>query len=79
MKNDNDGWSWTDLGFAEWRRAVDRRLEEIYVINIEDAVIDDEFLRAHWEEKEPPFEFVIWYGNKYDLDPKEAFWVSSTK
>ena len=53
---------------------MDQRLEEIYVLTIDDAGIDDELLRAHWEENEPPFEFVIWYGNKYDLDPKEAFW-----
>ena len=72
-----DGWSWAEIGFTEWRRAVDQRLEEIYAITIEDAGVDDESLRAHWEDKEPPFEFVLWYGNKDDLDPKEAIWTSS--
>ena len=78
MKNREYGWSWTDIGFDEWRRAVDRRLEEIYVITIDDAGIDDELLRAHWEGKEPPFEYVRWFGNKYDLDPKEPLWLSSS-
>jgi hypothetical protein len=77
MKTHKDGWSWAETEFAEWRLAVDQRLEEIYAITIEDAGVDDEFLRAHWEGKEPPFEFVVWYGNKYDLDPKEAIWISS--
>ena len=73
MKNPKDGWSWTDIGFAGWRRAVDRRLREIYAITINDAGIDEEILGLHWEDKEPPFEFVLWFGNKYDLDPKSAF------
>jgi hypothetical protein len=39
--------------------------------------MDDEYLMSHWKDKEPPFEFVGWYGNKYDLDPKSAFGVIS--
>jgi len=77
MKSPKDGWSWSEIEFAEWRRAVDRRLEEIYAITIEDADVDDDFLKAHWEDTEPPFEFVLWYGNKYDLDPVDAVWISS--
>jgi hypothetical protein len=73
MKTTEDGWIWTDISFDKWRAAVDRRLEEVYLITIIDAGLDDEFLRSHWEDKEPPFDFVQWYGNKYDLDPKSAF------
>jgi hypothetical protein len=77
MKNLKDGWSWTGADFVEWRRTVDKRLEEIYAITIADAGMDDEYLMSHWKDKEPPFEFVGWYGNKYDLDPKSAFGVIS--
>jgi hypothetical protein len=72
MKAFKDGWTWTEVGFTKWRAAVDRRLEEIYLITIDDAGIDDDLLMSHWEDKEPPFEFVLWFGNKYDLDPKSA-------
>jgi hypothetical protein len=75
MKAPNSGWA--EIGFAEWRRAVDQQLEKIFAITIEDAGVDDDFLRAHWEGKESPFEFVLWYGNKYDLDPREAVWKYS--
>jgi hypothetical protein len=29
-------------------------------------------LKSHWEMKQSPYEFVEWFGNKYDLDPKSA-------
>ena len=61
------------LAFLKWREVVDRRLYEIYLITIADAGIDDERLRSHWQMKQPPFEFVEWFGTKYDLDPKSAF------
>jgi hypothetical protein len=73
MKAHQDGWSWTEIGFADWRGAVDRRLEEVYLITIDDAGIDEERLSSHWQMKQPPYEFVEWFGNKYDLDPKSAF------
>jgi hypothetical protein len=69
MKTVEDGWTWTEATFANWRTAADRRLKEIYSITLEDTGVDDEFLQTHWKDKEPPFEFVLWYGNKYDLDP----------
>jgi hypothetical protein len=71
MKALEDGWIWTDM--SKWRAAVDRRLEEVYLITIVDAGIDDEFLKSHWADKQSPFDFVQWYGNRYDLDPKSAF------
>jgi hypothetical protein len=73
MKNSKDGWEWTEIDFAKWRGAVNRRLKDIYAIGINDAGIDDAYLKSHWEEKEPPFEFVLWFGNKYDLDPRGVF------
>ena len=73
MKKPKDGWEWTGTSFAKWRLAVNRRLKRIYAIGINDAGIGDDVLKAHWEEKEPPFEFVLWFGNKYDLDPIGIF------
>jgi hypothetical protein len=46
---------------------------DVYAITIDDSGFEDDDLRSHWEDKESPFEFVLWFGNKYDLDPKEAF------
>jgi hypothetical protein len=55
--------------YSEWRDAVDKRLHQIYCITIEDAGIVEEYLIGHWQSNEAPFEFVQWFGNKYDLDP----------
>jgi hypothetical protein len=73
MKKQKDDWSWTEISFAKWRVAVDRRLRDIYVIGINEAGIDDEILTTHWKMKQPPYEFVERFGIKYDLDPKSAF------
>lgn len=75
MKKQKDDWAWAEISFAKWRVAVDRRLNDIYVITISDAGIDDEFLKSHWEMKQSPFEFVEWFGIKYDLDEKSAFGI----
>jgi hypothetical protein len=72
MKKLKDEWAWTDISFSKWRSAVNRRLKEIYIITINDAGIDDQFLMPHWEMKQSPYEFVEWFGTKYDLDPKSA-------
>jgi hypothetical protein len=72
MKKCKDDWTWTNISFAEWRSTVNWRLKEIYVITINDAGTDDEFLTSHWEMKQSPNEFVEWFGIKYDLDPKSA-------
>jgi hypothetical protein len=73
MKKNKDDWAWTETSFARWRGAVNRRLKEIYMITIDDAGMDDEFLASHWQMKQSPYEFVEWFGIKYDLDPKSAF------
>lgn len=75
MNAHKDGWSWSEIEFLDWRQAVDLRLEEVYAITIEDAGFDDEFLRTHWKDREPPFEFVSWFGNKHDLEPREPIWL----
>jgi hypothetical protein len=61
--------STSDESYRDWRDAVHRRLLQIYCITIEDAGIDEGYLVCHWQSNEAPFEFVEWYGNKYDLDP----------
>ncbi len=68
-------WTWEEISFREWRNAVDRRLKDIYGITIDNAGIEDERLRSHWETKQSPWEFVEWFGNKYDLDSKNAFGI----
>ncbi len=73
MKQDADGWEWKDLNFVNWRSVVNRRLKDIYLIDIDDAGIDDERLTSHWEMKQAPYEFVEWFTIKYDLDPKSVF------
>jgi hypothetical protein len=73
MKTAEDNWAWREVSFAKWRGAVNRRLKDIYVITIDDAGIDDDRLLSHWQMKQSPYEFVAWFGNKYDLDPKSAF------
>jgi len=70
-----DGWSWSEIGFADWRHAIDLRLDEVYAITIEDAGLDDECLKSHWNDEEPPFEFVRWFGDKYDLEPRKPVWL----
>jgi hypothetical protein len=72
MKKLKDDWAWTEISFAKWRSAVNRRLKAIYAITINDAGIDDEFLASHWDMKQSPYEFVEWFGIKYDLDPKSV-------
>ena len=73
MAKSKDYWTWEEISFLEWRNAVDRRLQDIYITTIDDAGIEDERLTSHWEMKQSPWEFVEWFGNKYDLDPKSAF------
>ena len=68
-----DHWTWTETSFEKWRGVVDLRLHKIYAISITDAGVDDDYLRDHWALKQPPYEFVQWFGNKYDLDPVPAF------
>jgi len=73
MKKLKDEWAWTEISSAKWRAAVNRRLKSVYAITINDAGIDDEFLTSHWELKQSPFEFVEWFGTKYDLDSVSSY------
>jgi hypothetical protein len=63
------------MSFQEWRNIVDQRLTDVYLIGLDDAGIDDNYLTPHWETKESPWNFVEWYALKYDLDPKSAVWL----
>ena len=49
------------------------RMKRVYLIGLADAGLDDEYLKPHWEDRQPPYEFVKWFANKRDLDPKSAF------
>jgi len=40
-----------------------------YAITIVDAGIDNRDLRTHWQTHVSPFEFVDWFGMKFDLTP----------
>jgi hypothetical protein len=55
--------------YRDWRDKVDKHLHQIYCITIEDAGFDEQYLIDHWQSNEAPFDFVEWFGNKYDLDP----------
>jgi hypothetical protein len=68
-----DNWEWKETSFQKWRNVVNRRLKDIYVITIDDVGIDNDMLILHWEMKQSPYEFVEWFGNKYDLDPRSSF------
>ena len=57
-----------DKSYHDWRRAVDRRLNQIYCITIVDVGFDEQYLMNHWRSNATPFEFAQWFGNKYDLD-----------
>jgi hypothetical protein len=73
MVKSKDYWTWEEIGFQEWRNAVEHRLKDLYITTIDDVGIEDERLTSHWKMKQSPWEFVEWFGNKYDLDPKSAF------
>lgn len=67
-----DDWKGEEISFPKWRNAVNRRLNDVYLITINDAGIDDEMLTSHWQVMKSPYEFVEWYAIKHDLDPKYA-------
>lgn len=58
--------------YDHWRGAVDGRLQGIYCLTIEDAGFDEAYLVKRWQSNEAAFEFVDWFGQKYDLDPMPA-------
>jgi hypothetical protein len=63
--------STTTKSYRDWRIAVDQRLYEIYCLTIEDAGFDEEYLATHWQSNEQPADFVEWFGDKYDFDPRQ--------
>jgi hypothetical protein len=61
-----------DTSYRDWRHAVRKELYQIYCITIEDAGFDEGYLLDHWRSNETPFDFVQWFGNKYDLDRRPS-------
>jgi hypothetical protein len=57
----------TVANFQDWHAEVGSRLESTYCITIADAGLDEQYLTEHWTSGEAPFEFVEWFGRKYDL------------
>lgn len=70
MKTLKDDWAWVEIGFVDWQTAVNTRMFDVYAITIDDSGIDDEYLMTHWRMKQSPYEFIEWYGIKYDLTPR---------
>lgn len=70
-----DHWTWKEMSFRAWRNIVNKRLKDIYLIDLSLAGIDDGYLVPHWQDKQAPFEFVEWYALKRDLEPKSAVWL----
>jgi hypothetical protein len=62
-----------DPAYLTWREAVDRRLNEIYCITIEDVGFNEPYLIHHWKSNELPSDFIEWFGNKYDLDKRPMY------
>ncbi len=73
MDGSQDRWAGKEMSYPRWKTAVNKRLVAIYGITIVDSGVDDDYLTVHWEMKQSPYEFVAWFGIKYDLDPKSAF------
>jgi hypothetical protein len=55
------------MTFHEWKHEVDQLLKSDYGINTEEAGVDDDRLKSHWSEPQPPQAFVEWFATKYDL------------
>jgi hypothetical protein len=72
VESNADGWAFNGMSFSDWRRVVDEKLVADYGITIEDSGVDDDYLKTHWEMRQSPYEFVEWFGIKYDLDPVSA-------
>ena len=69
MESEQDSRKWKEQSYPRWKLAVNRRLRKIYGITIVASGVDDEYLNVHWEMKQSPYDFVDWFGMKYDLDP----------
>ncbi|GIK79789.1 MAG: hypothetical protein H3C55_14380 [Pseudorhodoplanes sp.] len=57
----------SDVNFDDWKSSVDRLMKIRYCIDTDDAGLDDDQLSRYWTQMSYPFEFVDWYGSKYDL------------
>jgi hypothetical protein len=73
MDGSQDRWAWKETNYSRWKATVDKRLVAIYGITIVDSGVDDEYLTVHWEMKQSPYEFVDWFGIKYDLDAVSSY------
>lgn len=67
------------MSYDGWIKAVDKAMKERYGIDLtNDAGVDEEDCRRHYqgaqESKESIDEFVIWWGEKYDIDPIGSGW-----
>jgi hypothetical protein len=67
MSRNPEDTAQTTADFQNWHAEVNSRLVSIYCITIVDAGLDEQYLVEHWVSGEAPFEFVEWFGRKYDL------------
>jgi hypothetical protein len=72
MSRDSADTTQTAANFQNWYDEVDSALESTYCITIADAGLDQQYLTEHWVSGEAPFEFVEWFGRKYDLTAYRA-------
>jgi hypothetical protein len=70
MTENNESRTWIE-SFVDWRNGVDKRMFDVFVISIVDAGIDNVQLKSHWEMRQSPYEFVEWFGRKYDLTSRD--------
>lgn len=59
--------------FDEWKEEVNEEMKKQWGITWHDASGDIEPLRNGYEQGDSPKEFATWWGDKYDLDPKEPW------
>ncbi len=61
------------LPFIVYWDAVDSLMEETYGIDTGDAGIDPDLIATAQEEGQSPEDFVLWFGERYNLTPLSEF------
>lgn len=67
-----DAWGRTMI-FTDWLHRTNEIMVKNYSVTLTDlGAHDDERLESAWKQGETPLEFVVWFGEKYDLIHNEA-------
>lgn len=56
------------MSFADWLHRTNQIMVKNYSVTLADlGAHEDSRLKAAWERGDTPLEFVVWFGEKYDL------------